>query len=416
MMRFIFSIIMLLTVLMGDSDAELTIKKKVDNRSKIAIADGSTSIDNSTSRKVFSLFLNDLKLSGNFSADSRYYTAEYSSDVLPTEVKSNEYTLKYQLLNTSGASLSVILIQNSNGTKLFQKSYSIGAFNKYPFLVHKAVSDINRILGYGSIDWMNRLVLFTRYTASRQSEIILSDYTFTYKYPIIRSGLNLFPKWSDKSQSSFYYTAMNGARPVLYRYHLNNGTKDMITSSDGMLVCSDVSSNGSKLLLTMAPNGQPDIYEYDVATKSASRLTDFGGIDVSGQYMSGEKQIVFVSNRLGYPNIFKKYLTSPSVSPVVSRGRNNNSCDAFGNKIVYSSRESSERFRGNTFNIYLNSTSGTTPLTNSGDNQFPRFSSDGNVVLYVKQQSGKSLVGYVNIDTKESSIFNVGSKVQSIDW
>ena len=123
MMRFIFSIIMLLTVLMGDSDAELTIKKKVDNRSKIAIADGSTSIDNSTSRKVFSLFLNDLKLSGNFSADSRYYTAEYSSDVLPTEVKSNEYTLKYQLLNTSGASLSVILIQNSNGTKLFQKSY-----------------------------------------------------------------------------------------------------------------------------------------------------------------------------------------------------------------------------------------------------------------------------------------------------
>lgn len=416
MMRFIFSIIMLLTVLMGDSDAELTIKKKVDNRSKIAIADGSTSIDNSTSRKVFSLFLNDLKLSGNFSADSRYYTAEYSSDILPTEVKSNEYTLKYQLLNTSGASLSVILIQNNNGTKLFQKSYSIGAFNKYPFLVHKAVSDINRILGYVSIDWMNRLVLFTRYTASRQSEIILSDYTFTYKHPIIRRGLNLFPKWSDKSQSSFYYTAMNGARPVLYRYHLSNGTKDMITSSDGMLVCSDVSGNGSKLLLTMAPSGQPDIYEFDVATKAATRLTDFSGIDVGGQYASGEKQIVFVSNRLGYPNIFKKYLTSPSISPVVSRGRNNNSCDAFGNKIVYSSRESSERFRGNTFNIYLNSTSGTIPLTNSGDNQFPRFSSDGNVVLYVKQQSGKSLVGYVNIDTKESSIFNVGSKVQSIDW
>ncbi len=415
-MRFIFSIIMLLTVLMGDSDAELTIKKKVDNRSKIAIADGSSSVDSSIAKKVFSLFLNDLKMSGNFSADSKYYTTGYSSDILPAEVKSNKYTLKYQLQNTSGASLSIILIQNSNGTKLFQKSYSISTFSKYPFLVHKAVSDINRILGYGSIDWMNRLVLFTRYVASRQSEIILSDYTFTYKHPIIRSGLNLFPKWSDKSQSSFYYTAMNGSRPVLYRYHLNNGTKDMITSSDGMLVCSDVSSNGSKLLLTMAPNGQPDIYEFDIATKAATRLTDFSGIDVSGQYMSGEKQIVFVSNRLGYPNIFKKYLTSPSVSPVVSRGRNNNSCDAFGNKIVYSSRESSERFRGNTFNIYLNSASGSMPLTSSGDNQFPRFSSDGNVILYVKQQSGKSLVGYVDIDTKESSLFNVGSKVQSIDW
>jgi len=416
MMRFIFSIIMLLTVLMGDSDAELTIKKKVDNRSKIAIADGSAAVDSSIAKKVFSLFLNDLKLSGNFSADSNHYIAAYDSAILPSELKSNKYALKYRLDNINGANLSIILIQTNNGVKLFQKSYSISSFNKYPFLVHKAVSDINRILGYGSIDWMNRLVLFTRYVASRQSEIILSDYTFTYKHPIIRSGLNLFPKWSDKSQSSFYYTAMNGSRPVLYRYHLNNGTKDMITSSDGMLVCSDVSSNGSKLLLTMAPNGQPDIYEFDIATKAATRLTDFSGIDVSGQYMSGEKQIVFVSNRLGYPNIFKKYLTSPSVSPVVSRGRNNNSCDAFGNKIVYSSRESSERFRGNTFNIYLNSASGSMPLTSSGDNQFPRFSSDGNVILYVKQQSGKSLVGYVDIDTKESSMFNVGSKVQSIDW
>jgi len=415
-MRFIFSIIMLLTVLMGDSDAELTIKKKVDNRSKIAIADGSAAVDSSIAKKVFSLFLNDLKLSGNFSADSNHYIAAYDSAILPSELKSNKYALKYRLDNINGANLSIILIQTNNGVKLFQKSYSISSFNKYPFLVHKAVSDINRILGYGSIDWMNRLVLFTRYVASRQSEIILSDYTFTYKHPIIRSGLNLFPKWSDKSQSSFYYTAMNGSRPVLYRYHLNNGTKDMITSSDGMLVCSDVSSNGSKLLLTMAPNGQPDIYEFDIATKAATRLTDFSGIDVSGQYMSGEKQIVFVSNRLGYPNIFKKYLTSPSVSPVVSRGRNNNSCDAFGNKIVYSSRESSERFRGNTFNIYLNSASGSMPLTSSGDNQFPRFSSDGNVILYVKQQSGKSLVGYVDIDTKESSMFNVGSKVQSIDW
>ncbi|MDD3775149.1 MAG: Tol-Pal system protein TolB [Sulfurovaceae bacterium] len=416
MMRFIFSIIMLLTVLMGDSDAELTIKKKVDNRSKIAIADGSTLIDNGTAKKVFLLFLNDLKLSGNFSADNNHYNAAYDSAILPSELKSNEYTLKYRLDNINGVNLSIILIKNSNGINLFQKSYSISAFNKYPFLIHKAVSDINRILGYRSIDWMNRLVLFTRYTASKQSEIILSDYTFTYKQPIIRNGLNLFPKWSDRSQSSFYYTAMNGAKPALYRYHLNNGTKDFITSSDGMLVCSDVSRDGSKLLLTMAPNGQPDIYEFDAATKAATRLTDFSGIDVGGQYISGEKQIVFVSNRLGYPNIFKKYLTSPSVSPVVSRGRNNNSCDAFENKIVYSSRESGERFSGNTFNIYLNSAFGTMPLTSSGDNQFPRFSSDGNVVLYVKQQGGKSLVGYINIQTKESNIFNVGSKVQSIDW
>ena len=370
-MRFLFSIIMFLTVLMGDSDAELTIKKHVDSRSKIAVTDGSTSLDSNVAQKVFSFFQNDLKLSGNFSADSKYYTAVYNSVILPVDIKSNEYTLKYQLQNTGGANLAVMLVQNSNGVKLFQKSYSISTFNKYPFLVHKAVSDINHILGYNSINWMNRLVLFARYTASKRSEIVLADYTFTYKQPVIRGGLNLFPKWADASQSSFYYTSIDGSMPILYKYNLNSGTKDIITSSEGMLICSDVSKNGSKLLLTMAPYGQPDIYEFDVATKAKVRLTDFSGIDVGGQYLAGEKQIIFVSNRLGYPNIFKKYLTDTSVSPVVFRGKNNNSCDAFGNKIVYSSRESSERFSGNTFNIYLNSGSGTVPLTSSGDNQFP---------------------------------------------
>lgn len=415
-MRFLFSIIMFLTVLMGDSDAELTIKKHVDSRSKIAVTDGSISLDSNVAQKVFSLFQNDLKLSGNFSADSKYYTAVYNSDILPADIKPNEYTLKYQLQNTGSANLAVMLVQNSNGAKLFQKSYSISGFNKYPFLVHKAVSDINRILGYNSINWMNRLVLFARYTASKKSEIILADYTFTYKQPVIRGGLNLFPKWADASQSSFYYTSIDESMPTLYKYNLNSAAKNMITSSDGMLVCSDVGKNGSKLLLTMAPNGQPDIYEFDVATKAKVRLTDFGGIDVGGQYLAGEKQIIFVSNRLGYPNIFKKYLTDPFVSPVVFRGKNNNSCDSFGNKIVYSSRESSERFNSNTFNIYLNSASGTMPLTSSGDNQFPRFSYDGNAVLYVKQQSGKSYAGYVNSNANQSKLFDIGSKVQSIDW
>ncbi|MDD5406760.1 MAG: Tol-Pal system protein TolB [Sulfurovaceae bacterium] len=415
-MRFLFSIILFLTVLMGDSDAELTIKKHVDSRSKIALADGSASIDGDIAKKVFFLFQNDLKLSGNFSADGKHYVMSYNSDILPADIKLNEYTLKYQLQNSSGANLTVALVQNNNGVKLFQKNYSISAFNKYPFLVHKAVSDINHILGYNSINWMNRLILFTRYSAPKQSEIILSDYTFTYKQPVIRGGLNLFPKWADATQSSFYYTSIDRSRPTLYKYNLNSGTKSAITSSEGMLVCSDVSRDGSKLLLTMAPYGQPDIYEFNLATKTNVRLTDFGGIDVGGQYLSGEKQIVFVSNRLGYPNIFKKYLTDPSVSQIVFRGKNNNGCDAFGNKIVYSSRESSERFNSNTFNIYLISGAGTMPLTSSGDNQFPRFSNDGNMILYVKQQGGKSLAGYINLNTNQSELFGIGSKVQSIDW
>jgi TolB protein len=168
----------------------------------------------------------------------------------------------------------------------------------------------------------------------------------------------------------------------------------------------------------MAPSAQPDIYEMNVGSRSTRRITTFGGIDVGGKYLGGERSIVFVSNRLGYANIFKKAIGSNAVSQIVYRGRNNNAVDANGNKVVYSSRESHNSFGLNTFNLYLTSAngSGTRPLTTTGVNQFPRFSTNGNAILYVKQYQNRSSVGYINLVSRQTLLFPLGGKVQSIDW
>ena len=185
------------------------------------------------------------------------------------------------------------------------------------------------------------------------------------------------------------------------------------------MVCSDVSRDGSKLLLTMAPNGQADIYELNLATNAKTRVTRFNGIDVNGKYVDNESAMVFVSNRLGYANVFKKAIHSSAVSQVVYHGRNNNACDAYGDKIVYSSRESRNAFGSNTFNLYLTSSHGsaTRPLTTTGTNQFPRFSSDGSVVLFIKHTASGSSIGYINLASSQSLLFPLsGRKIQSIDW
>jgi TolB protein len=154
-------------------------------------------------------------------------------------------------------------------------------------------------------------------------------------------------------------------------------------------------------------------------TGSKTRVTKFNGVDVSGKYLGNGGQVVFVSNRLGYANIFKKSISSAAVSQVVFHGRNNNAVDAHGNKIVYSSRESSNAFGSNRFNLYLTSANGgsTRPLTTTGSNQFPRFSTDGSVILYIKQRGGSSSVGYINLGSSQSLLFPLGGrKIQSIDW
>ncbi len=396
-------------------DATLKIEKDVEQRARIALMDGSSE----QSSKVFEILLSDLKISGHFLPETTHHIGELSSDYIIPALKSQEYVLKYAIDQRSGAKLLVRLLKASNGTQIFKKSYAIPSKEKMPFLIHKAISDINDILQYPSISWINRYVAYAVYTSPGRSEIRLADYTFNYKKTIIKGGLNLFPKWADRAQRNIYYTSYKGTLPTLYKLNIYDGTKTKIVSSAGMLVCSDVNNDGSKLLLTMAPEGQADIYEFDLASQSKRRITDFNGIDVSGRYVDDESRIVFVSNRLGYANVFKKSIEGGATSQVVYHGRNNNACDAYGDKIVYSSRESNNAFGDNTFNLYLTSTgsSDTRPITTTGANQFPRFSTDGSVVLFLKQRGHSSSIGYINLTSQQSLLFPFNDrKVQSIDW
>ena len=410
-----YLVLLLLSLNLFAVDATLRIEKDVEHRSRIALVDASPSVND----KFFKILLSDLKISGHFLADSRHNRGDLNSQFIAPALKSKEYVLRYALTQGSGTKLIIRLLKASDGKQLFKKSYSIPTTSKAPFLAHKAIYDINNVLKYPDISWINRYVVFSRYTTAKQSEIILADYTFNYQKVIIRGGLNLFPKWADTNQKSFYYTSYAGTVPTLYKLNIYSGSKQRIISSEGMLVCSDVSQNGTKLLVTMAPQGQADIYQISSSGGSKRRITTFNGIDVSGKYVDNESSVVFVSNRLGYANIFKKSINGSGVSQVVYRGRNNNAVDAHGSKIVYSSRESQNSFGKNTFNLYLTSSagSGTRPLTITGTNQFPRFSTDGSVIQYIKHRGNGSSIGYTNLTSQQSLLFPLGGrKIQSIDW
>ncbi len=412
---YIVTLLSLLGATLFGVDATLKIEKDVENRARIALVDGSAS----KNTHIFNIFLSDLKISGHFLPDKTQHTGDVTSNFIMPALKSSEYVLKYSLNQNNGSKLLIRLFKASDGTQLFKKSYAIPGKSKVPFLIHKAVSDVNSVLKYPDISWINRYVVYATYTSPGLSEIKLADYTFSYRKTIVKGGLNLFPKWANTKQRSLYYTSYNGLLPTLYKLDIYTGKKSKIVSSEGMLVCSDVSADGSKLLLTMAPHGQADIYELNLATGSKKRVTKFKGIDVNGRYIDNEKRVLFVSNRLGYANVFKKSLGSAATSQVVYHGRNNNACDASADNIVYSSRESHNAFGKNKFNIYLSSKSSgdTRPITTTGSNQFPRFSANGLVVLFLKQQGNRTSVGYTNLASFQSLLFPYnGNKIQSIDW
>ena len=238
-----------------------------------------------------------------------------------------------------------------------------------------------------------------------------------YQKTLVRGGLNIFPKWTPL-RDGFYYTAIEKL-PTLYYVDIHTGKREKILSGEGMVVCSDVSKDGKKLLLTLASNGQPDIYLYNRLTRQKRRLTTYPGIDVNGNFIDDEKRIVFVSNRLGYPTIFAKTIGGRGVERLVYHGKNNFSCNAYDHYIAYSSRETDNAFGPNIFNIYLISTQSDyiRRLTANGVNTFPRFSKDGQSLIYIKSYKRQSGLGVIRLRYNKAYLFplHIG-KIQAIDW
>jgi len=399
------------------ADATLEVVKGVGGLSPLAIEDSSLQTSD-LSRKFTQMLAADMNVVSLFTVDQSYASVPFNSLSPSPQHQDAQYLIRYRLVDdgTGGMRADVKMLQNGN--EFFAKSYILKQSEMAVFLSHAIAYDINAKLGGSPIDWIKRKVVFVRLTSPKRSEIVVSDYTLSYQKVILTGGMYGFAKWANSEQSEVYYTSLLDFKPTIYKLSLQSGKKDKIVSSDGMAVCSDVSEDSKRLLLTLAPNGQPDIYLYDLTSGAKTQITNYSGIDVNGQFM-GDGSIAFVSNRLGYPNIFSTRMNSTAVSQLVYHGKNNSSLSSYKNFLVYKARENSATFAGNSFNLHLLSlNSGNVQrLTASGENDFPKFSYDGEAILYIKQEGSRSSIGVIRFGVNKSFAFPLKiGRIQSIDW
>lgn len=416
-MKIIISILLVVASLFAN-DATIDVVKKADTLPSIAVEDSSVSYDQTFKSKFFKALVADLNVLSIFNVDRNHRTAQYDVGSVLVENKDMNYVLRYKLSEDNSRALNVEIKVISKDDVVLTKNYKVKTSDIYMFVAHTIAFDINEFMGESPVEWMKRKVIFSKMTASQKSELVVSDYTLTYQYVVVKGGFNVFPKWANKEQSAFYYSSLDGKKPTLKYVDTKTGKSQVMMSSDGMMICSDVNEDGSKLLLTMAPKGQPDIYIYDIKTKNTKVLTNYGGIDVGAQFMEKDK-IAFVSDRLGYPNIFSLNMSSGSVEQIVHYGKSNAACSVFGKYIVYKARESSDSFGNNTFNLHLVSTETDfiRRLTAVGVNEFPRFSVDGDAIIFIKNYQSQSSIGIIRLNHNKNYLFPLkNGKIQSMDW
>ncbi|MDR1007860.1 MAG: Tol-Pal system protein TolB [Campylobacteraceae bacterium] len=424
MKKIIFAVIFSLTSLFAVNDATIEVIKTMDKLPIIQLQDASNSGVSSLLRNnIFKLLVADLKITTYYSINESYGVSGWddSNRVGYGIDTKTDLVLRYKITEELDDSVTVNtkLINTRSGSIISDRSFKISKASHYPFLAHSIIMSVVKDTKQEPVDWMNRYIVFSKNTAPGESEIVISDYTLTFQQTIVKGGLNIFPKWADKEQNSFYYTSNSGKRPTVYKVSIMSGQREEIISGDGILIVSDISNDSNKLLLTMAPDEQADIFMYDLNSKALTRITNYRGVDVSGNFVDDDTRVVFVSDRLGYPNIFSKALKEDRVEQMVYHGKNNSSASTYKHYIVYSGRDKASEFGQQVFNLYLISTKTDfiRQLTATSKNLFPRFSHDGGSVLFIKDYANESALGIVRLSVNKSFHFPIHvGKIQSLDW
>lgn len=259
----------------AEVDGHLDIVKKGMVLPKIGISIASDSLERDTLSKIKKALTDDFNVSGHFEVANISSVSAYDSlpDILGLSNQGvNLFVNLSAKKDTNGNYTLMTKLYDINSRALvLEKNYTTSLEERFVFLAHKAAISINDHFKAPSISWMDRFVVFSVYEASGKADIMIGDYTLTYKKRVVSGGLNIFPKWADKEQKTIYYTSYNYKKPTLVKLNIYNRSKDVIMDSDGMLACSDVNADGTKLLITASPTGQPDIFLYDTRTRAKNR-------------------------------------------------------------------------------------------------------------------------------------------------
>lgn len=418
-MRFV-GLILLLSLKLFAIDATLEIVKN-GNKVPYIVVERLNAENADFGAKVLKMLIADLKVSGHFQADDGGINQSAEVSYKNYAEKKVDLLAQIKVAKSSNILTATLSFYDINTSKhIFTKTYTEDDIKRFPFLAHNMAIDINSYIKAPSIQWMQRLVVLSRYVGSGSSEILICDYTLTYQKVVVKGGLNIFPKWADSKQESIYYTKYLEV-PTIVKHNLATGQIEQLVGSEGIAIVSDVSKNGENLILSLSPTALSDLYIFNTKSGNLRRLTNYSGIDVDGKFVNDEKEIIFVSDRLGYPNIFMMRLDGGGTEQVVLHGRNNSAITSNGKYAVYTSRETNNEFGENTFNLYLISLAPGSNyirrLTANGKNQMPKYSSDGGSIMYLKHHKNQSALGIIRVDYNTNYFFPLSKmKIQAFDW
>jgi TolB protein len=207
-------------------------------------------------------------------------------------------------------------------------------------------------------------------------------------------SINLSPDISPDGREVIF-TSYKRGNPDLYKRALSSSVEVPVSSRKGLNITGAWSPNGSKIALALSKDGNTEIYTVARDGSAPNRLTVSHAANVSPAWSPDGNRIVFVSDRFGKPLLF-------------SMDANGGNLGRFGNGGGYTvnpawspkgDRLAFARIAGG-FQIFVINAdgSGETQLTFDGNNERPRWSADGRLIVFSSRRGGQEALYVMRAD------------------
>ncbi|MDH3665184.1 MAG: Tol-Pal system beta propeller repeat protein TolB, partial [Alphaproteobacteria bacterium] len=213
------------------------------------------------------------------------------------------------------------------------------------------------------------------------------------------SDLVLTPRF-DPEGTSIAYMAYRGRIPQIYERSLLTNTERPFGNFPGMTFAPQFSPDGERLAMSLAINGNTDLYlldlENDQSADQRQRLTTSQSIETSPSFSPGGSEIVFNSDRAGSPQLY--VMDVDGSEPVrISFGGGNYGSPAWsprGDLIAFT------KIKDGLFHIGVMRTDGSDErlLTRSALDEGPTWAPNGRVILFSRKDYATNRIRLFTID------------------
>lgn len=258
--------------------------------------------------------------------------------------------------------------------QLFGKFYS-SSKNNYKKMANLISDEIFKSITGEKLGHFNSQILYVSETGNIRNltkKIVLIDFDAGNR-TVLTDGkdLVLTPIFSKKRDEIFYLSYLDGL-PKIYGFNLKTFKNKRVGNFNGTTFAASIHpKDPNVVLLSAIIDGNSDIYEMNISTNIAKRLTKNKAIDTTPAYSPDANKISFASDRDAGQQLYVMDSKGDSVKRV-----------SFG----------------------------------GGSYSKPVWSPDGNMIAFTKIKGNQFYVGIMSIDGKSERILTGGYLLEGVKW